>query len=88
MTKKLHMTYSITAGRTIRMNRPKTTTPLTIKQVRRGIERKPTLAELLDEGASIVAGCKDVERHTRLYPIGTAMALAHIFNAMLQGGTI
>lgn len=56
---------------------------LTAEQVRRGIERKPTLAELLDEGASIVAGGEDVDRRIRLYPIGTAMALAHIFHARL-----
>ena len=51
---------------------------LTAEQVRQGIVRKPTLAELLNEGASIVAGCEGMDRQTQLYPIGTAMALARI----------
>lgn len=51
---------------------------LTPEQVIRGPERRPTLAELIDSGGSVVAGCETVSRGTRLYPIGTAMALAHI----------
>lgn len=51
---------------------------LTAEQVIRGPERKPTLAELMSEGARIVAGGDTVDRQTRLYPIGTAMALAHV----------
>ena len=51
---------------------------LTAEQVIRGLERKPTLEDLISEGASIVAGCDDVNRLTRLYPLGTARALARV----------
>lgn len=51
---------------------------LTAEQVIRGPERRPTLAELVEEGGSVVAGGEIVSRGVRLYPIGTAMALAHI----------
>lgn len=51
---------------------------LTAEQVIRGPERRPTLAELVEEGASVVAGGETVSRDVRLYPIGTAMALAHV----------
>jgi ADP-ribose pyrophosphatase YjhB (NUDIX family) len=51
---------------------------LTEEQVIRGPERKPTLAELLAEGARIVAGGEAVDRRVRLYPLGTAVALAHV----------
>jgi len=51
---------------------------LTAEQVVRGPAREPTLAELLDEGALMVAGGETVDRQVRLYPIGTAMALAHV----------
>lgn len=51
---------------------------LTREQVIRSLERKPLLAELLDEGASLVAGDKNVDRQLRLYPLGTARALAHM----------
>jgi 8-oxo-dGTP pyrophosphatase MutT (NUDIX family) len=51
---------------------------LTAEQVIRGPERRPTLAELMDEGARVVAGGETVDRRVRLYPIGTAMALAHV----------
>ena len=40
--------------------------------------RSPTLAELIDEGASLITGGRAVDRQTRLYPIGTALALAHV----------
>jgi hypothetical protein len=33
---------------------------------------------LIDEGALVVAGGETVSRQVRLYPIGTAMALAHV----------
>jgi 8-oxo-dGTP pyrophosphatase MutT (NUDIX family) len=52
---------------------------LTADQVIRGIERKPSLAELLDEGAALLAGEEQVDLDVRLYPLGTARALAHIF---------
>ena len=51
---------------------------LTREQVIRGRERKPTLAELLDEGARIVASTGPVDDSIRLYPLGTALALAHL----------
>jgi len=51
---------------------------LTGQQVMRGLERKPTLATLMGEGAHVVAGGEAVDRHTRLYPLGTARALAHV----------
>jgi len=51
---------------------------LTAAQVIQGPERRPTLAELVEEGGSVVAGGEVVSRGVRLYPIGTAMALAHV----------
>jgi 8-oxo-dGTP pyrophosphatase MutT (NUDIX family) len=51
---------------------------LTAEQVVRGLERKPTLSELIAEGARIVAGGEAVDRQVRLYPLGTAAALAHV----------
>ncbi|RME50016.1 MAG: NUDIX domain-containing protein [Caldilineae bacterium] len=52
---------------------------LTRQQVVRGAERRPTLAQLLAEGATLIADGTTISSQTRLYPIGTAMALAHIF---------
>jgi 8-oxo-dGTP pyrophosphatase MutT (NUDIX family) len=52
---------------------------LTKEQVVHGINRKPSLTELVDEGASIIAGDEHVDLQTRIYPIGTAHALAQIF---------
>jgi hypothetical protein len=51
---------------------------LTAEQVIRGPGRKPTLAELLDKGARIVASAEPVDSQTRLYPLGTARALAYV----------
>jgi hypothetical protein len=51
---------------------------LTAEQVIRGPQRRPTLASLLLEGASIVAGGGNVETDVRLHPIGTAAALAAV----------
>jgi 8-oxo-dGTP pyrophosphatase MutT (NUDIX family) len=51
---------------------------LTREQVIRGPERKPSLAELLDEGARIVLSAKPVDGGIRLYPLGTARALAYL----------
>lgn len=51
---------------------------LTVGQVVRGLEGRPTLAELLDEGGSLIAGGEDVDMQVRLYPLGTARALAHV----------
>jgi len=51
---------------------------LTQVQVIQGLERKPTLAQLLDGGAWIVTSAEPINRHTRLYPLGTARALARV----------
>jgi ADP-ribose pyrophosphatase YjhB (NUDIX family) len=51
---------------------------LTEEQVLRGPARKPTLAELLEEGARLVAGGERLSPQTRLYPLGTARALAEV----------
>lgn len=53
---------------------------LTTDQVMRSLERKPTLAQLIEEGASLIAGGERVDRQTRLYPIGTALALARLLS--------
>jgi len=55
---------------------------LTQEQVICGPERKPMLAELLDEGARIVASTKPVDGQVRLYPLGTARALAYVLRHM------
>lgn len=55
---------------------------LTKDQVIKNINRKPTLHELIDEGASIVAGCQYLDfNKVKLYPIGTAKALGYILNS-------
>lgn len=51
---------------------------LTSEQVMRGPERRPTLAELIDEGARVVVGAEGMDPQTRLYPLGTARALAQV----------
>jgi 8-oxo-dGTP pyrophosphatase MutT (NUDIX family) len=56
---------------------------LTREQVMRGPERKPTLAELLDEGARIVASPEPLDSRIRLHPLGTARALAYVLRQML-----
>jgi 8-oxo-dGTP pyrophosphatase MutT (NUDIX family) len=53
---------------------------LTERQVIRSLEDKPTLAELLQGGASVVAGKEHADLHVRLYPLGTARALAHVLH--------
>jgi len=53
---------------------------LTAEQVIRGLESRPTLAELLDDGASLVAEEKPIDRRLRLVPLGTARALAHVLS--------
>ena len=49
---------------------------LTEEQVIRGLEREPTLSELITEGARIVACGEMVDPQICLYPLGTARALA------------
>jgi 8-oxo-dGTP pyrophosphatase MutT (NUDIX family) len=53
---------------------------LTIEQVIQSLGNKPELAKLLDDGASLVAGGEHLDPRLRLYPLGTAMALAHILS--------
>ena len=53
---------------------------LTKEQVIRGLQRKPTLAELLGEGAQFIAGGEDMDPQVRLYPLGTARALARLYS--------
>jgi 8-oxo-dGTP pyrophosphatase MutT (NUDIX family) len=55
---------------------------LTQQQVAQSLDRKPSLAELLDEGALLVAGEENVDPEVRLYPLGTARALAHLFRQL------
>jgi len=51
---------------------------LTEAQVVRGIKDRPTVSDVLDGGASLVAGDDRVDRRLRLYPLGTAAALGQI----------
>jgi hypothetical protein len=51
---------------------------LRAEQVIRGLENKPTLAELLEDGASLVAGQEHLDLQLRVYPLGTARALARV----------
>jgi len=52
---------------------------LTREQVVKNVSYKPTLRELVNNGADIVAGCKNLDfDNIYLYPIGTAKALGYI----------
>jgi 8-oxo-dGTP pyrophosphatase MutT (NUDIX family) len=51
---------------------------LTAEQVIRGPEGRPTLTELLDGGASLVVDQEQIDPRFRLYPLGTARALARV----------
>jgi 8-oxo-dGTP pyrophosphatase MutT (NUDIX family) len=55
---------------------------LTEEQVIQGLDRKPRLADLLDEGACLVAGGEALDPQVRLYPLGTARALAHVLRVL------
>ena len=55
---------------------------LTTEQVIQSLDNKPELAELLDDGASLTAGGEHLDRRLRLYPLGTARALAHILSCV------
>ena len=57
---------------------------LTREQVIRGRERKPTLVELLDEGARIVSSVRPIDGRIHLYPLGTALALANLLCHMQE----
>ena len=48
------------------------------EQVIQSPQRKPSIAKLTSEGAEIVSLAKPVDFDTRIYPIGTASALAAI----------
>ncbi len=60
---------------------------LTEEQVAQGLERKHLLAELLDEGASLIAGEERIDSQVRLYPLGTARALAHLLRQVGKAQT-
>ena len=49
---------------------------LTREQVVLGAAQKPTLSRLLATGAEIVTGARGLDPQLRLYPLGTARALA------------
>lgn len=51
---------------------------LTREQVVRGPERKPSITELINDGAEIVSLVGPVDLSTRLFPIGTAAGLAFV----------
>jgi hypothetical protein len=51
---------------------------LTAEQVIRGLESKPTVAALLGDGASLVAGAEHIDLRLCVYPLGTARALARV----------
>lgn len=51
---------------------------LNAQQVRLGLDRKATLRTLLREGAALICGDAALSLDTRVYPIGTARALALI----------
>ena len=53
---------------------------LTREQVIQGPSWKPTIAELIREGAEVVSLAEPVDMNTRVYPIGTAAALTAILH--------
>jgi 8-oxo-dGTP pyrophosphatase MutT (NUDIX family) len=55
---------------------------LTTEQVIQSLDNKPALEELLADGASLTAGGEHLDRRLRLYPLGTARALAHILSCV------
>jgi len=55
---------------------------LTTEQLIESLDNRPTLAELLDDGALLIAGGEYLDQRLRLYPLGTAKALAHIFGCV------
>jgi hypothetical protein len=57
---------------------------LTAEQVVKGLESKPTVAELLGDGALLVAGEEHIDLHLRIYPLGTAKALARVLEQTWQ----
>ena len=51
---------------------------LTREQVVKGPNRRPSLSELISEGAEVIATAKSLDFDTVVYPIGTAAALASV----------
>ena len=51
---------------------------MTSQQVIQGLGRRPSLDRLLEEGAKMVLEPDKIDRQTRLYPLGTAVALARV----------
>ena len=60
---------------------------LTREQVVRGPDRKPTITQLIDEGAKVVALVEPMDFETTLYPIGTAAALAFVLGRVETTGS-
>ena len=53
---------------------------LTAEQVVRGLHARPSLDELVTDGAEVVAQVGQLDGRLRVYPIGTAEALAHVLS--------
>jgi 8-oxo-dGTP pyrophosphatase MutT (NUDIX family) len=51
---------------------------LTRSQVIQALDHRLALGQLLQEGAAMVLEPKKIDRRTRLYPLGTAVVLAHL----------
>ena len=51
---------------------------VTADQLLRSLDAKPSLGQLLDSGAELVAQAEPIAPETRLYPIGTAFALGTV----------
>ena len=51
---------------------------LTPAQVVRGLEARPTLRELIDDRARVMAQVTKIDTKVRVFPIGSAQALAHV----------
>lgn len=58
---------------------------LTPGQVVRGLCRRPTLSELISEGAGVIASAEEIGADVRLYPIGSAQALAYVLRNLSTG---
>ena len=59
---------------------------LTREQVVRGPDRRPSIAELISEGAEIVALAESLDFDTVVYPIGSAAALASVLRNIADSG--
>ena len=55
---------------------------LTREQVAHGPQRKPSIAELISEGAEVIALAEPIDPNTLTYPIGGAAALAAILSTV------